>query len=436
MIGPGLGLDLARRSGAMPWWRAPAYLLDGRSPTLALDFVRGRAMRGDVAKAVGDLVSVSSGAKWVATSSGALEQVPANTAAFDHGSGRRRLLVEGAATNLIGFSHPAQWTYAASATYEDGPAGPDGALAWIKVIDASTMEVGTAQRSFSVSANTSAYAFSLFLMKDAAAVSGAQVRVTFSGGTSQEYRVAVNPITGGVGSVLGSPIAVYAVDLGSCVRIVVVAANNGTNTAASLIYMPAVQPDPASASTSTSATTTGWGYIFWGQVETGQRATSPIRADGAQVSRIADVVALNPTALAAFDNAKGTAVFRGNTGWRSAQARLIRAAAPGAQPAVLAQNANDAVVIGGATSGALTIKASASADIGAAAGWSAAGRAGAVNGDATVADAAAMAFEFSAVNLGGNAGPPSGTALLIDEIVAWSERGSDAALRAQARGWQ
>lgn len=346
MMGQGLASPLvANLSGAARrsrWWQAPAYLLDGQAPVLAADFVGGRYMIGGAPKSVTDLLSVSSGVKWVVGASGALEQVPANTPAFGYSTGRRRLVVEGGATNVI-LNSPVL----------------------------APQSVSTAAITYTLSFKGTG-------------------SVTLSGSAT--------------GALAGTGAA-------NRVRLTFAASSGTLNLAVS-------------------------GTVTEAQIEAGGAATTYIPTGASQATRTPDVVSLPAAAVAVLNNTKGTAVFRGNTGWRSAQARLIRAAAPGAQPAVLAQNANDAVVIGGSTSGALTIKAAAGADVGASAGWSAAGRAGSVNGDVVVSDGAAMSFDFASLTLGGNTGPPSGTALLIDEIVIWAERGSDAALRAQARGWQ
>lgn len=83
------------------WWTQAAHLLDGVAPTLAADFVGERyALSGGHVSST-SLVQRTGIAKTVIAASGEVMQAPANALAFDHGSGRRRMLLEGAATNLL-----------------------------------------------------------------------------------------------------------------------------------------------------------------------------------------------------------------------------------------------------------------------------------------------------------------------------------------------
>lgn len=90
------------------WWTGASYLLDGVTPVVNADFSRGRYAVDGVAGVVEGIARRTGGSKWVVGANGNLTQVPANTLAFDYASGRRRLRLEGAATNLfVGSAAPA-----------------------------------------------------------------------------------------------------------------------------------------------------------------------------------------------------------------------------------------------------------------------------------------------------------------------------------------
>lgn len=74
--------------------------LDGTPPTLSAAFARDAyTLSGDPVPA-SVLFSRTGDAKWVVSATGEDQQVAANTLAFDYASGRRQLVLEGAATNL------------------------------------------------------------------------------------------------------------------------------------------------------------------------------------------------------------------------------------------------------------------------------------------------------------------------------------------------
>lgn len=108
MIVPPLSsiLSYSNRPPPLPskWWQASDYLLDGYAPDLAADFVRDRYSLMGRAVPAEALFSRQGGPKWVMGPDGRLKEVPANTLAFDYSSGRRRLLLEGASTNLCQYS--------------------------------------------------------------------------------------------------------------------------------------------------------------------------------------------------------------------------------------------------------------------------------------------------------------------------------------------
>ncbi|WP_238120813.1 MULTISPECIES: DUF2793 domain-containing protein [unclassified Xanthobacter] len=83
------------------WWTQAEHQLDGVAPALAADFVGERYALGGAHVSSTTLFQRTGSAKMVVAGSGELMQAPANTLAFDYHSGGRRLLLEGAATNLF-----------------------------------------------------------------------------------------------------------------------------------------------------------------------------------------------------------------------------------------------------------------------------------------------------------------------------------------------
>ncbi|MGQ3675631.1 DUF2793 domain-containing protein [Xanthobacter sp. TB0139] len=92
---------VARADDEENWWLEPGMALDGAAPVLAADFVRERYVQDGAPCAADALFTRSGGSKWVSDAHGACTQVPANVLAFDYSSGRRRMVLEGAATNLF-----------------------------------------------------------------------------------------------------------------------------------------------------------------------------------------------------------------------------------------------------------------------------------------------------------------------------------------------
>jgi len=86
---------------------APGGVVGGSAPTLNMNFVDGIYQVDGVTTAIGSLISRSGVSKRVMDNTGTWVTVAANTLAFCYSSGRRRLVVEGAATNLwIGSAAP------------------------------------------------------------------------------------------------------------------------------------------------------------------------------------------------------------------------------------------------------------------------------------------------------------------------------------------
>jgi hypothetical protein len=424
----------ARRRGASPWWLADAYRLDGVTPALAADFARWRFALAGAPVPLSSVLAVSSGAKRVFDASGALATVPADTPAFTWRGGKRRLLIEGPATNLLTYSDPRQWVLA-QGEISDGPIGPDGVTPWCRVNDNTTSGVALVRQTVSVLADTTTYVASILVLHDPTAVSSAQLRVQFTGGTTQEFRLTINPITGALGDTSGSPVAIYRTDYGDFSLIELVCANNGTNTSALILYFPATSPDPAFTGTPAPSPPMGWGYVGWGQFEVGTRATSRILSAGSQGSRIADVVQLSAGAAATLQGAAASLAWRGRVLVSSVNMPLV--GLPSGYALLRASANSNNIVLDGSSSSGLILSTGVTlpGEVYAAIGWDGTGRAGAVSGEAAKFDSASLDRSRAGIWLGGYQGLATGRALELDELVVWPVRGSNAALTAQARGW-
>lgn len=145
-----------------------------------------------------ELLSVSSGAKTVVANDNTLKTSPANYPAFDYSSGKRQLLLEGAATNLITRSVALElWTLNSIAA-TTGELSSDGVNNWRILTDASTSVVGNATTSRSVPVDTASYVYSVRIKKDPSATNNMQLVITFTGGTVQDCRAVFDPRTGAV----------------------------------------------------------------------------------------------------------------------------------------------------------------------------------------------------------------------------------------------
>lgn len=421
-----LGLDLPSVAcrGSLPWWAGSAYLLDAKTPTLAMDFVRGFYASSGGARALTDLVSISSDAKWVIGSDGLPTQVSGNTVAFGYGTGRRRMTVEGASTNNFTQNGTlSSWT--PSNMSVSAGAGFGGLSSVILNEGTATAVHSIASNSISISTST-VYTISAF----AKAGTGRYLQVlgqtaAFGATNFASFDLQTGTV---VNSAVGTP---YITSIGNgwyLIEFVLTASGAGTYP----FYF--AFGDGSGTKTPSFTGTSKTINICAPQLAAEGRATSRIVTGASAVARAADIISLTATGLAALDATKGTMVFRGYSPYRSSQARALRAAGPGAQPAVIGHNSNNTVIIGGSTVGALSL-GSVTSTYGASAGWDAAGRAGSLNGAAVVSDTATMSFDFTTFTLGGNSGPPTGSIIYFDEVVAWAERGTDAALLAQARVW-
>lgn len=401
-----------------------ALALDGTQPELWADFVRGQYLLGGNTATADMLFGRSGGPKWVVDPAGTLVEVPANTLAFDYSSGRRRMVLEGAATNLLLQSQAfaANWGVT-RCTRTDGVADPAGGTnaSTLVVSDASnspyfeqtlvTVSVGdVCTLSLFVKAGTSS-GFSLY---------GWEIPTAGDGNVSH---VASFSWTGGV-PVLAAQTNLQGVGVhpvgGGWFRVWI---THSITKAGRLFFR--VHPSNVNVVGNSLS-------IYLPQLEKGVAATSPIPTTTAAVTRVADTCALTPAAVGIVSSSgPNTLAWRGSVVAAVPVTSLIRAAdAPFIRAGSTGFERNLTVVPAGS---ALTMGVSVMpGELGCAVGWNAARTDGAINGGAIAGVASAVVRDFSTLRLD----PTTATSRLeIDELVVWPIKGSNAAIQAQARVW-
>lgn len=411
-------------------WISCISAIDGRT----LDFVSVReVLTNQPLQPVtpNELLSVSSGAKTVVANDNTLKTIPANYPAFDYRSGKRQLLLEGAATNLITQSVALNLWTANGTTVTTGELSSDGVNNWRVVTDASTSVVGNINASRSVTASTASYLYSMRLKKDPSATNNMQLVVIFSGGTTQDCRAVFDPRTGAVGATFGCTSGV--IDYGSECRIWMVVTNNGTNTSITNYLMPATN-SAGSGGYSQSVTQTGSVTVCHAQLEVGTYPSSYILTAGSQVTRVTDVCAFSPLLNLCIPQMAATMAYRANI--RSAISSQVMIGIVGGFQLIRGSGAGTALSLDGNTS-AITVfvEGTLPGTVGAAFGWDSSGRALAVNGSAIVSDTRVQDRQMPPFYFGASAGQFAGAVQEIGAFVVWPLKGTNFNIQQQARAY-
>ncbi len=407
------------------WWRQAPYLLDGMAPVISADLVRERYMLADAHCSAMDMFTRSGGTKWVVNASGSLVEVPANTLAFDYSTGRRRMVLEGAATNLLLHSQAfvANWGVT-RCTRVGGVADPAGGsnVSTFTTSDATGSayfeQTGVTVTAGDVcmlsafvkeGASPGFYFDGLEIPADASGVVTHRLSLTWIGGT---------PVPSG--SIALQSHGVTSVG-GGWHRIWMTVA---ITKAGRIFFRPQFSTNVLGNSLS----------IYLPQLEKGDVATSPIPTTTAAVTRVADTAPLSASAAAKVGvpgpctiGVRGSiSPVSGSVFMSMDTSALIRRPSGGTSLLAITP------VNQGAAFGGLNIGAE---NFGYVLGWNAAGALASGNGALPFAESTPPAGSFSAVQLGSNTGVTAGCIIALDELLVWPFKGSTAAVQMQARIW-
>lgn len=431
----GLGLELGapplRRGGAV-WWSGADRLLDGAVPGLAVDLPRLRCMLAGRPASISELLTVSTGSKWICDATGALVQTPADTIAFDWSRGRRQWLLEGAATNLLvrsdDLAHSA-WSKTGVAVTSNVATAPDGSATADRIVEDGSTGVHRLRGSATVS-TLGSYTLSTFV----AAGERTAVRLAlgssavFGAGATADFNLLAGTVASlGAGAVHASIVAMA----GGWYRCALTATSIAIGTATCDIALESAV-GTASYTGTGAAGLTAWGAQF----EVGVAASSYVATTSATATRVADFASLTPAATAVFAGPAAALAWRGRVETAVVGQQLVGLG--GGWALLRAGPVATDLVLDGSTAAALTLGSAPVGELAAAVSWGATGRAGSLGGATTVVDGHLVDRSLAAIHLTASTGAGSGTIRRIDEIVAWplSARASTEALRQQARSWQ
>ena len=123
------------------WWKNSLYSLDNIYPSVAADFSRQRYVLNGAQVPFSSIINLSSTTKWVVNSAGILAQVPVNTPAIDYSTGRARLVLEGASTNLCLYSQQignANWVSFNGTSVANSMTAPDNTSTGYQITSAGS----------------------------------------------------------------------------------------------------------------------------------------------------------------------------------------------------------------------------------------------------------------------------------------------------------
>ncbi|MFG1349098.1 hypothetical protein [Xanthobacter autotrophicus] len=389
--------------------------LDGVVPSLALDIPRDRLFfgTGGGGVALSSVLTRTGGSKVVVGSTGALETVATNTLAYDYSSGRKKLLLEGNATNLMLRSQEfgtGPWVSSMTVT-SNVIAAPDGTMTADMLTLPGTATPGHYQTA-TVTAST-AYVFSVWVRLGTLAAA--------------DFKLAFRDDTAGV---------FIAADI---VPTVLPTADGWTRISYALTT-PAGCVALRCYPYRHSGSPTGTFYLWGAQLELGSRPTSYIATTTATVTRGVDLCQLSAGAAALFAVAAATVAMRASQGSTvgSGGANLYLIGTrygAGSNGAICRGSTANVQMMDGAGGNYVTIGTGLPGNVGIAIGWDAAGRRGSAGGVAPATSAVPMTTP-TAVYLGAGYSLIGGQWIELDELVVWPVKGSSAGVQAQARVWQ
>ncbi|MFG1247603.1 phage head spike fiber domain-containing protein [Xanthobacter flavus] len=435
--GISLGLPLSRGAAPPPAWLFAEHALGGAPPSLFADFGRDIYGIGGVQKSFSDLFTVSSVAKAVVGPDRSLVTVPANTPAFDYSMGQRRLLLEGATTNLClrsqDLSH-ASWSNRAGSpnVTVNNSGAPDG-TSTLNMIQRTVTTATYVGQNFVKAASSITYTLSFFA-KQGAVGRGIPVRIqaTYPNRVDTNF----NLVTGAVGSTtaLGSgftALGATITQLTPGIYYCTVTVTSDTTTGMSIFI--GVKQDATSAAVDGTDTSSNADVYVWGfQLEQAVGASSYVATAGAQVTRVTDLCAFTPAANAAIPAATASVAYRANVRSPVLGQQLVGIASNNAL--LRADGGNAGIVrLGGSSGGNLGSILGLPGEVGIAAGWAAGTRSLCVNGNAAQVDALTMDQTMPPFFLGQSAGMTPSAVHFLGALVAWPVKGSNGALQSQAR---
>lgn len=285
--------------------------------SLSLDFARQQYFAQGIGDTFGDIITftrASQGGRFNAL--GQYELVPANVPRLTHDPVTLQplgLLVEEQRTNLLTNSGNAGlWpkntaNLSAVITGTPAPVAGVGAVWW------DVSDTGSGDDFFSavlsVANDSSPCTATIFVEKTANALNAVGLGVFFSGGTTPVAGFATLNTNNGEVRTASTVVSAAVEDLGTCWRLILSVANNGTgNTSCNWRFYPAYKLNATAGSTRDNAVT-GSARVVGRGLEVGATPSSYIPTEASQVTRAADmcsVLTLSPW----YNASEGTIVVK------------------------------------------------------------------------------------------------------------------------------